>query len=77
MLLSELCEGRVIRRPADGTVFEKQWDVIVCGLGNSGALTALFCAQNGLSVLGVEALSGVGGSTTFGGVTVHYFGIQL
>lgn len=74
MLLSELCEGRVTRRPADGTVFEKQWDVIVCGLGNSGALTALFCAQNGLSVLGVETLSGVGGSTTFGGVTVHYFG---
>ncbi len=73
MLLSELCAGRVVRRPAD-VAFDEQWDVIVSGLGNSGALAALFCAENGLSVLGVENFIGVGGSTTFGGVTVHYFG---
>ena len=73
MLLSELYAGRVVQRPAE-VVFEEQWDVIVSGLGNSGTLAALFCAENGLSVLGVESFTGVGGSTTFGGVTVHYFG---
>ena len=73
MLLSELYAGRVVQRPAE-VVFDEQWDVIVSGLGNSGALAALFCAENGLSVLGVESFTGVGGSTTFGGVTVHYFG---
>ena len=74
MRLSELCAGRVTQRPAADTVFEKTWDVIVCGLGNSGALAALFAAENGLSVLGIENLGAAGGTITLGGIPFHYFG---
>lgn len=54
--------------------FEKNFDVIVCGLGTAGSLAALFAAENGLSVLGLEAFTCVGGNHTACGVISHYFG---
>ncbi len=74
MLLSELWEGRVARTEIPEVSFDAAYDVIVSGLGNSGALAALFSAENGLSVLGVESSCAVGGTTTRGGISVHYFG---
>ena len=64
------------RRVAEVTAptFEKNFDVIVCGLGTAGSLAALFAAENGLSVLGVEAFTCVGGNHTACGVISHYFG---
>jgi len=65
-------QRRVTEAPAP--TFAKNFDVIVCGLGTAGSLAALFCAENGLSVLGVEAFTCVGGNHTACGVISHYFG---
>ena len=74
MFLSELVEKKQSLTPVEKPVFNKEFDVIVCGLGTAGSLAALFLAQNGLSVLGVEQLTMVGGTHTAGGITGHYFG---
>lgn len=72
--LSEIIEGKQQLRPVPETEFDRNFDVIVCGLGTSGALAAIFAAENGLSVLGVEMLTCPGGTHTAGGVPGHYFG---
>lgn len=74
MYLSETVEGRQVARPVAPPQFAKKYDVIVCGLGTAGSLAALFSAENGLSVLGIEALTCLGGTHTAGGVNNHYFG---
>ncbi len=72
--LSEIAEGKRILRQVDAPAFEKEYDVIVCGLGTSGSCAALFSAENGLSVLGIETLTCVGGTHGAGGVVGYYFG---
>lgn len=72
--LSEMVEGKQLAREVAAPEFEKEFDVIVCGLGTAGAYAALFAAENGLRVLGVEAFTCVGGTHTAGGVPGHYFG---
>jgi len=73
-VLSEIVEGQRIFTDVSSPVFEKEFDVIVCGLGTAGSLAALFSAENGLSVLGIETFTCVGGNHTAGGITGHYFG---
>ena len=73
MVLSELHKGKQVLCPATPD-FQKNVDVIVCGVGTAGALAALFCAENGLSVLGIEQLTSVSGTHGTGGVPHHYFG---
>ncbi len=72
--LSEIHKGHRTLSPVPAPVFEKEFDVIVCGLGTAGALSALFSGENGLSVLGIETFTAVGGTHTVGGVVGHYFG---
>ena len=72
--LSELVSGKHLLRQVESPAFEKTYDVIVCGLGTSGSNAALFSAENGLSVLGVETLTCAGGNHTLGGVVGYYFG---
>lgn len=72
--LSEIIEGQRCCREVPTPIFSGSSDVIVCGLGTAGSLAALFCAENGLSVLGIEAFSCVGGTHTAGGIGYHYFG---
>ena len=72
--LSELFGGVIKKTALQKPKFQKNYDVIVCGLGTAGSLAALFCAQNGLSVLGIEAFTCVGGTHTAGGISGHYFG---
>lgn len=74
MYLSEIMEGRQTLRSVSAPVFAKEFDVIVCGLGTAGSLAALFSAENGLSVLGIEPFTCVGGTHTASGVISHYFG---
>ena len=71
--ISEVMEGRRSLRPVSPD-FTKEYDVVVCGLGTAGSLAALFSAENGLSVLGIEAFTCVGGTHTAGGMTGNYFG---
>jgi len=74
MFLSELVEKKQLLTLVEKPVFNKEFDVIVCGLGTAGSLAALFLAQNNLSVLGIEQLTMVGGTHTAGGIEGHYFG---
>lgn len=73
-VLSELIEGKRAARPMPELQFDGEFDVIVCGLGTAGSLAALFSAENGLSVLGLEAFTCVGGTHSAGGIARHYFG---
>lgn len=74
MILSEIFGGKLCQREVAPPSFSKEVDLIVCGLGTAGSLAALFSAENGLSVLGVEAFTCLGGTHTAGGVQYHYFG---
>ncbi len=72
--LSEIAAGKRVVRSVSEPQFDKQFDVIVCGLGTAGSLAALFSAENGLSVLGIEPFTCMGGTHTAGGIGNHYFG---
>lgn len=74
MYRSEIREGTRVSIPVHNVEFTCTYDIIVCGLGTAGAFAALFCGQNGLSVLGIEAFTCAGGIHTAGGVEGHYFG---
>lgn len=59
-------------RPAqlfEGRPAGKPWDVLVVGLGTAGAAALQCAAQEGLNVLGIERLGGLGGQSTLGGVS--------
>lgn len=71
--LSELHAGQLRCHAVALPKFAKFYDVIVCGLGTAGSLAALFSAENGLSVLGIESFTCVGGTHGVGGVNGHYF----
>jgi len=53
---------------------QKNYDVVIAGLGTAGAITLIKCAQLGLSVFGIERLSEMGGTETAGGIGGYYFG---
>jgi len=72
--LSEIVNGKRTLTTVLSPSLKKEYDVIVCGLGTAGSLAALFSAENGLSVLGIETFTCVGGTHTAGGITGHYFG---
>lgn len=72
--LSEMIDGKRRVRTVSAPQFAKELDVIVCGLGTAGSLAALFSAESGLCVLGIEQFTCVGGAHTAGGVEHHYFG---
>ena len=74
MILSERRDGTLVRTSVENVVFSKAYDVIVSGLGTAGAPAAAMAAQNGLHVLGIEAFTCVGGTTTIGGIQGQYFG---
>ncbi len=75
MILRELYNGQLRQTEVGDVTFQKEYDVVICGLGTAGGMAAIFAAENGLSVLGVEAFNCVGGTTTIGGVDGHYFSI--
>lgn len=74
--LAELREGQRCVHTLVAPEFTDTFDVIVCGLGTAGSLAALFLAEKGLSVLGIEAFTCVGGTHTAGGIIGHYFGCR-
>lgn len=50
------------------------YDVLVAGGGTSGATAAAVAGRYGLKTLMVEQIHGVGGTGTFGGVHIYWFG---
>ena len=73
--LSQIIAGKRQSQRVTAREFSRNYDVIVCGLGTAGSLAAIFAAEQGLSVLGVEMLTCPGGTHTTGGVPGHYFGL--
>lgn len=53
---------------------QKNYDVIIIGLGTAGAISLIKCAKLGLSVLGIERISEMGGTGTAGGIGCYYYG---
>ncbi len=67
--------GTEAARPAvPAEIRDADVDVLVAGLGTAGALAAVYAAERGLSVLGVENLSVPGGAATAGSVFNYYQG---
>lgn len=73
MILSELYEGRVVRREATPD-FSVSADVLVFGAGSAGAYAADAAARMGASVLLCEIGTNIGGMHVVGNVTGYYYG---
>ena len=54
--------------------FQKEYDVVVVGLGTAGAVALIQAARLGLRVLGIETLNCMGGIGTAGGIHNYYLG---
>ncbi len=73
MILKELWNGQVVSLK-DTPVFEKEYDLIVVGLGAAGAVALISAGRAGQRVLGIEQHHGMGGIGTTGGINWYYFG---
>ncbi len=51
-----------------------RYDIIVAGLGTTGAISAVTAAEAGMSVFGIERNSGMGGIGVFGCIWSYFFG---
>ncbi len=74
MKVYDVYEGKLRALDAAGTVFEKEYDVVVAGLGVAGAIAALSAAREGLRVFGAERMNAMGGTGTIGGIWSYYRG---
>ena len=74
MLLSEMIRKKAVRREAV-PAFSGHCDVLVAGLGTSGAPAALAAAEAGARVCAVEKLNLPGGTATAGGISGYYYGL--
>ncbi|WP_176706710.1 FAD-dependent oxidoreductase [Paenibacillus hemerocallicola] len=76
MKLSQRIHNRVEQREVGQPAFARQYDVIVAGLGTAGSIAAIAAARRGLTVLGIESLTCMGGAGTAGGIFSYYFGLR-
>ena len=74
MIYRRLVNGNVLETKAEEVIFEKNYDVIVAGLGTAGTYAVIAAASQKASVLGIEQLSGAGGMGTVGYVSGYYYG---
>lgn len=75
MILREMIDGAAKISVAEH-VFDESYDVVVVGLGTAGAISLIAAGREGLKVLGVEQLYGMGGTGTIGAITGYYFGAK-
>ncbi|WP_342422562.1 FAD-dependent oxidoreductase [Paenibacillus sp. FSL E2-0178] len=71
---AERYSGGVVNHSSFGGAYAGRYDVIVAGLGTAGSIAAITAARQGLKVLGVERLHGMGGTGTAGAVWSYYYG---
>ncbi len=71
--LKTLTNGEIISEEIKIEITQ-EFDIIVAGLGTTGSISAICCAESGLKVLGIERLSGMGGIGTFGCIWPYFFG---
>ncbi|MBR2037396.1 MAG: FAD-dependent oxidoreductase [Lachnospiraceae bacterium] len=75
MILREMIDG-VAKTSIAEPVFEESYDLVVVGLGTAGAISLITAGREGLKVLGVEQLYGMGGTGTIGAICYYYFGAE-
>ena len=75
MILREMIDG-VAKTSVAEPVFDESYDLVVVGLGTAGAISLITAGREGLKVLGVEQLYGMGGTGTIGAITGYYFGAE-
>lgn len=76
MKLSQRINNRLDQREVGQPEFSRHYDVIVAGLGTAGSIAAIAAARKGLSVLGIENLTCMGGTGTAGAILSYYFGLK-
>ncbi|RKN85297.1 FAD-dependent oxidoreductase [Paenibacillus ginsengarvi] len=76
MKLSQRINNRLDQREVGQPAFAEHYDVIVAGLGTAGSIAAIAAARRGLSVLGIEPLTCMGGTGTAGAILSYYFGLK-
>lgn len=75
MIMTYMSDGKIYKEHAEPN-FEKEYDIIVAGLGSSGSFAAISAAVEGAKVLGIERFDGVGGMCTLGQVAGYYYGFS-
>ena len=75
MILREVINNEVHSSVVE-PVFDEKYDLVVVGLGTAGAISLITAGREGLKVLGVEQLYGMGGTGTLGAITGYYFGAE-
>lgn len=76
MKLSQRIDHRLVQQEVGQPSFSRHYDVIVAGLGTAGSIAAIAAARRGLSVLGIESLTCMGGTGTAGAILSYYFGLR-
>lgn len=76
MKLSQRIDKKLVQREVGSPAFPRQYDIIVVGLGTAGSIAAIAAARRGLSVLGIESLTCMGGTGTAGAILSYYFGLK-
>ncbi|MDR6549189.1 FAD-dependent oxidoreductase [Paenibacillus qinlingensis] len=74
MRLSQNVNGAITVTETELPGFAQSYDVIVAGLGTSGAIALITAARKGLKVLGIDRMNCMGGMGTAGSVNGYYFG---
>jgi len=74
MIYRRIVNGIAQEKDVEEVLFDKHYDVIVAGVGTAGSYAVLAAAMQGVSVLGIDRFSGVGGMGTFGYVNGYYYG---
>lgn len=76
MKLLQWIDKQSVTVSVDQPKFEQNVDVVVVGLGTAGAVAAIEAARSGLSTLGIERQTSMGGTGTNGHVAHYYFGAK-
>ncbi len=74
MILARKIEGKTAFTYMEDIKFDKQYDIVIAGLGTAGIVAAAAASKRGLKTLGIERLNCAGGSGTAGSVVAYYFG---
>ncbi|MFC3770105.1 FAD-dependent oxidoreductase [Paenibacillus sp. GCM10012303] len=76
MKLLQWINKQSVATAVDQPRFDRTYDAIVVGLGTAGAVAAIAAARSGLSTLGIERQTSMGGTGTNGHVAYYYFGAK-
>lgn len=74
MQFHTIIDGRHMQKEISNAAFDKTAQVVVVGLGTAGSIAFIKAAELKLDVIGIEKLSGMGGTGTMGCVWDYFYG---